>query len=46
MANTDLYPDNRRLQEPSGNHDKPTRGKERTSIIQKILDIFTTGKSN
>jgi hypothetical protein len=46
MADTDLYPENRRLQEPSSNHDRPTKGKERTSINQKILDIFTTGKSN
>ena len=46
MADTDLYPENRRLQEPSSNRDKPTKGKERTSIHQKLLDIFTTGKSN
>ena len=46
MADTDLYPESRRLQEPSSNHDRPAKGKERTSINQKLLDIFTTGKSN
>jgi hypothetical protein len=46
MADTDLYPASRRVQDPSSNHDKTSKGRDRTSINQKLLDIFTNGKSN
>lgn len=46
MADTDLYPESRKVMDPTINHDKNAKGKDRTSMNQKLIDIFTTGKSN